>query len=191
MTQSIEGYPSVAGATVSIRRYPARALFNKEKRQEKREERKAVKDERKAVKEKLDEVIKPRPTFADRQEKAALRDKRVEENERVQKIVAERLREIHTLQSTENVVQLGSDLLYLGALSGIQLQIKDQLNDQKKVFTRWTVYGKHEQEFLGMAPTNRDVEFGGITISFLDGPTVTQELHYWDMVALLQQIQAP
>jgi predicted ester cyclase len=191
MTQSIEGYPSVAGATVSIRRYPAGALFNKEKRQEKREERKAVKDERKAVKEKLDEVIKPRPTFADRQEKAALRDKRVEENEKVQKEAAERLRAVHSGQPVESVVQLGSDLLYLSALSGMQLQIKDQLNDQKKVFTRWTVYGKHEQEFLGMAPTNRDVEFGGITISFLDGPEVTQELHYFDMVALLQQIQAP
>jgi predicted ester cyclase len=184
MTQSIQGYPSVAGASVSIRRYPAWALFNKEKRQEKREERKAVKN-------KLDEVIKPRPTFAERQEKAALRDKRVEENEKVQKEAADRLRAVHAGQPIESIVQLGSDLLYLSALSGMQLQIKDQLNDQKKVFTRWTVYGRHEQEFLGMAPTNRDVEFGGISISFLDGPKVTQELHCWDMVALLQQIQAP
>ena len=53
------------------------------------------------------------------------------------------------------------------------------------------MYAKHDQDFLGMAPTNREVEFGGMSISFIDEDKVTQELHYWDMVALLQQIQAP
>ncbi len=159
-------------------------MFNKEKRQEKRAERKAVK-------ETLDEAIKPRPTFAQRQEKVKLREKRVEENTKVQNIVADRLQNLHSGEGSENVVQLGSNLLYLDGLSGIRLQIKDQLNDRNKVFTRWTVYAKHDQDFLGMAPTNREVEFGGMSISFIDEDKVTQELHYWDMVALLQQIQAP
>ena len=101
------------------------------------------------------------------------------------------MQSLHAGEGTENVVQLGSNLLYLDALSGIRLQIKDQLNDRNKVFSRWTVYAKHDKDFLGMAPTNREVEFGGMSISFLDEDKVTQELHYWDMVALLQQIQAP
>ena len=39
--------------------------------------------------------------------------------------------------------------------------------------------------------TNRDVQFGGVSISFLNNDRITQEIHYWDMVVLLQQIQAP
>ena len=45
-----------------------------------------------------------------------------------------------------------------------------------------------------MAPTNRDVQFGGVSVSIPDRRErrkITQEIHYWDMVALLQQIQAP
>ncbi len=42
-----------------------------------------------------------------------------------------------------------------------------------------------------MAPTNRDVQFSGVSISLLTDDAVTQEVHFWDMVALLQQIQAP
>lgn len=159
-------------------------LFNKEKRQEK-------KAERKAVKESLDKVIKPRPTFAERQEKAALRDERLAENTKIQNVVTERLKGLHTGEAAENIAQLGSNLLYLDSLSGIRLQVNDQLNDRNKVFSRWTVYAKHDKDFLGMAPTNREVEFGGMSISFIDEDKVTQELHYWDMVALLQQIQAP
>lgn len=160
-------------------------MFNSEKRKEKREERKAVKA-------KLKESIKPRPTFAQRQEKTARREKRLEDNKRLHAVVADRIRGLHEGRGTDSVVQLGSELLYVGALSGVEVQIQDQVNEGNKCFTRWTVYAKHDKEFLGMAPTNRDVEFGGISITFLDHDlTVVQELHCFDMVALLQQIQAP
>ena len=159
-------------------------LFNKEKRQEK-------KAERQAVKETLDEAIKPRETFAVRQEKKARKEEREEKNAATFSLVTDRLQALHAGQGNQDVVQLGSDLLYLGALSGIRLMISEQVTDRQKVFSRWTVYAKHDKDFLGMAPTNRDVEFGGMSISFIDEGSVTQELHFWDMVALLQQIQAP
>lgn len=186
MTQSTEGYPSVAGATVSVRRYPAWDLFNKEKRQEKREERRAVK-------ETLDKEIQPRETFAVRQEKKARKEEREKASAKLFELVAKRLETLHAGGGSEHVAQLGSDLLYLGVLSNIRFQVHDQMNDRDKCMTRWTVYAKHDQEFLGMAPTNRDVEFGGVSISFFaeGGESIKQEMHYWDMVALLQQIQAP
>ena len=167
------------------RRYPDTELFNSEKRKEKREERKAVKA-------KLKEEIKPRETFAQRQEKAERRKKKLEENERIHSAVSERLQAIHSGAGHENVVQLGSELLYVDSLSDIRLQITDQLNDGGKTYSRWTVHAKHAKDFLGMAPTNREVEFGGISITFTDDDDkVVQELHCFDMVALLQQIQAP
>jgi hypothetical protein len=159
-------------------------LFNKEKRQEKRERREAVKAE-------LKEQIKGRPTFAVQQERLERKEKREQEAATREGIVAERLQQLHAGSAAADVVQLGSDLLYMPVLSGIQLQIHEQQSRKDKCFTRWTVYGRHDKDFLGMAPTNRDVKFGGVSVSFLDGDKITQEIHYWDMVALLQQIQAP
>jgi predicted ester cyclase len=159
-------------------------LFNKEKRQEKRERREAVKAE-------LAEQIKGRPTFAAQQASVDRKVKREAEAAEREGIVAERLQQLHAGSVSDEVVQLGSDLLYMPALSGIQLQIHEQQSKKDKCFTRWTVYAKHDKEFLGMAPTNRDVKFGGVSVSFLDGEKITQEIHYFDMVALLQQIQAP
>jgi predicted ester cyclase len=160
-------------------------LFNKEKRQEKKERRAAVKAE-------LKEQIKPRDTFELRQEKSARKEKREAAAAERESKVAERLIALHSGNSAGDVVQLGSDLLYLTALSDIQLQIHEQQSRSDKCFTRWMVYARHDKEFLGMAPTNRDVQFGGVSVSFLtENMTITQEAHYWDMVALLQQIQAP
>jgi predicted ester cyclase len=143
------------------------------------------------VKAELAEQIKGRPTFAAQQASVDRKTKREEEAAKREGIVAERLQQIHAGSASDEVVQLGSDLLYLPVLSGIQFQIHEQQSRKDKCFTRWTVYAKHDKEFLGMAPTNRDVKFGGVSVSFLDGEKITQEIHYFDMVALLQQIQAP
>jgi hypothetical protein len=178
-----EGYPSLDAATGSMRRYPARDLFNKEQRQEK-------KDRQKAVKAELKDKIQPRPTYAQRQQKIEKKAKREAKEAKREGAVTERLMGIHSGAPLNEVVQLGSDLLYLSVLSGMQLQINEQLSTGEKCFSRWTVYGRHEQEFLGMAPTNREVTFGGVSVSFLVDDKITQEIHYWDMVALLQQIQA-
>jgi hypothetical protein len=159
-------------------------LFDKEKRQEKRTKKEAVKAT-------LKEEIKPRETFAQRQEKSARRKNREEQAEHLQDLVAEQLKPVLGGEGTGQVVQLGSDLLYTQGLSGIHIQIQEQLVGKDKCFTRWQAFGKHDREFLGMAPTNRDVQFGGMSVSFLADEKVTQESHYWDMVALLQQIQAP
>jgi predicted ester cyclase len=159
-------------------------LFNKEKRQEKKERQARVKAE-------LKEQIVPRETFAVKQAKSERKEKREAAATEREGNVAERLIALHSGDSTGDVVQLGSELLYLGALSGIQLQIHEQQSRSEKCFTRWMVYGRHDKEFLGMAPTNRDVQFGGVSVTFLSGDKITQEMHYWDMVALLQQIQAP
>jgi SnoaL-like polyketide cyclase len=163
-------------------------VFSKEKR----EARKAAREHRAEVKADLKEKIKPRPTFAQRQETRERKSKREERQEARRRAVAEHLEAMHAGAGPGDVVQLGASLIYLTGLSAVQFRVMDQLaNKEDKTFTRWTVRGRHDKEFLGMAPTNRDVEFGGVSISVLNGDVVTQETHYWDMVSLLQQIQAP
>lgn len=159
-------------------------MFNKEKRQEKRERRQATK----AV---LDKQLKPRPTFAQKQEKTERQEKREAEANERQDLVAEHLKSVLVGNGPGEVVQLGSDLLYTQGISGLQLQVQEQQSSVEKCFTRWLLFGRHDADFLGMAPTNRDVQFGGVSVTFLSNKQLTQEFHYWDMVALLQQIQAP
>jgi predicted ester cyclase len=90
------------------------------------------------------------------------------------------------------LAQLGAELLYLPSLSNLQFVIHDQVSQPDKCYTRWTVHGRHDKEFLGIPPTNRDVQFGGVSVTFLgELDEITQEAHFWDVVALLQQIQAP
>ena len=160
-------------------------MFNKEKRQEKRERREAVKAE-------LEKQIKPRQTFGQIKESRERRDDRLGDSNEREVVVRDRLHALHAGQTDDTIANIGSELLYLSALSNMHVQIHDQLSKPTKCFTRWTVFGRHDKDFLGMAPTNREVSFGGVTVSFMEKgkTTITQEVHYWDMVALLQQIQA-
>ena len=159
-------------------------MFNKEKRQEKRARKEAVKAT-------LEEQIKPRATFAQRQQKTELAEKRQAERAAREGKVAEHLKAVLTGNGAGEIVQFGSELLYTQGLSNLHLQVQDQLSGPDKCCTRWQLYGKHDSEFLGMAPTNRDVQFSGVSITSMAEDKITQDFHYWDMVALLQQIQAP
>ena len=161
-------------------------MFNKEKRQQDKERREVVKKE-------LQHQIRPRQTFEQIRENKARRARKEERVQERETVVNTHLQALHTGQTEERPIpNIGSALLYLDGLSNIQFQINDQLSKADKCYTRWTIYGRHDKEFLGIAPTNRDVSFSGVTISFLDPKAITlsQELHYWDMVALLQQLQA-
>jgi predicted ester cyclase len=156
-------------------------MFNKQKRQE-----------AKANKEFLATKIKPRATFAQMQEKKAKVEQRESALQRSYNVAADHLREVHSTGRTDDVLQLGSDLLYLTALSGIQFKLEDQVGDIYHVASRWTAYGKHDGDFMGLAPTGRDITIAGLSLSTLSkgsSPRVTQEFHYWDVTAVLQQIQ--
>jgi predicted ester cyclase len=159
-------------------------VFNKEKREEKRQKAKETK-------EILQQQIRPRPTFEQKQKgMAKMTAVRAAEDE-VNSVVDERLNEIHSSGDTgSDVIQLGAQLYYLGSFSGLHLQIQEHVNGMERVVTRWTVRGKHDREFLGIPPTGREVSFGGTSLSFLNNKSVTQECHYWDVIGLLQQIQS-
>ncbi len=166
-------------------------VFNKEKRQAKQEKKQADRERRQEVKEQLSAQIKARPTHAMSMERKERRTSREETMEVRENMIADRLRAVHSgQQALGDVTQIGAELLYLSALSGMQMDVHDQMSRSDRASTRWTVHGRHDKEFLGMAPTNRTVRFGGTTVTYLDGENITQEAHYWDMVALLQQIQA-
>ena len=169
----------VGGDAAGRSRYPDHVFSRKERA------------EAKAVKEELSKIIKPRPTFEQRIKSKEKMKKAADEAEELYAIAAKQLEQTHSGNGTGDVTQLGSQLLYLDSLSAIQIRVQHHMADEKRIVTRWTVYGKHDRDFLGMEPTGRDVSFGGITESILTNDEVGQEFHYWDVVELLRQIQAP
>ncbi|MDQ3589387.1 MAG: ester cyclase [Actinomycetota bacterium] len=51
---------------------------------------------------------------------------------------------------------------YRVAFPNLQVDIEDQLAEEDKVVTRWTVRGTHSGEFLGLTPTGDEVTVSGI-----------------------------
>jgi len=76
------------------------------------------------------------------------------------------------------------------AFPDLVLEVHDQFGAGDKVVTRFTIRGTHEETFLGIAPTGRQVAFDGIAIDLMrDG----RRIDGWaqlDRLALLTQLGA-
>ena len=67
-------------------------------------------------------------------------------------------------------------------------EIKDQIGEGDKVFTRWAVRRRHTGDFMGIPPTGREVVMRGTyTVLFSDGKVVEQWAHT-DMLDFLRQL---
>ncbi len=53
---------------------------------------------------------------------------------------------------------------------------------------RWTATGRHEGEFLGMAPSGRTVSFHGIEVIRCSGGAVAERWGEWDEGGILTQL---
>lgn len=50
------------------------------------------------------------------------------------------------------------------AFPDIRFTIEDLITEDDKVVTRWTAQGTHDGEFLGIRPTGKQIQLGGIYI---------------------------
>jgi predicted ester cyclase len=79
---------------------------------------------------------------------------------------------------------------YRDALSGLRVTIDHQFTDGDFVATRSTLTGTHEGELMGTPPTGKDVSFGMLTISRIEGGRIAEEWEIADTVSLLGQVGA-
>ncbi len=69
-----------------------------------------------------------------------------------------------------------------------RLTIEDQITEGDKVVTRVTFRGTHRGEFMGIAPTGRFVEYGGIAIDRIENGKVVEGWHQADELGMLDQL---
>jgi steroid delta-isomerase-like uncharacterized protein len=79
---------------------------------------------------------------------------------------------------------------YRRAFADLTISIEHQFTEGDNVATRYTIRGRHEGELFGVAPTGRDVEFSGLTISRCRDGRIEEEWELVDSLGLLQQIGA-
>jgi steroid delta-isomerase-like uncharacterized protein len=65
-------------------------------------------------------------------------------------------------------------MAYRFAFPNLEVDVEDQLAEEGKVVTRWTVRGTHSGEFLGLAPTGDEVTVSGIEFDRIAGDRIDE-----------------
>jgi len=76
------------------------------------------------------------------------------------------------------------------AFPDLALEVHDIFGAEDKVVTRFTMRGTHRGAFLGIAPTDRRVQFDGIAIDVMRGGLRIDGWAQLDRLALLVQLGA-
>ena len=74
------------------------------------------------------------------------------------------------------------------AFQDLHCAIEDQIAEDDRVMTRWTIRGVHQGEFRGMAPTGEEIEINGIGIfRFSAEGKVVESWDSYDQFSLMRQ----
>jgi predicted ester cyclase len=66
--------------------------------------------------------------------------------------------------------------------------IEDLIAEGDKVVARWRSRATHQGDYMGIAPTGKEVEFTGISIYRIDGGKIAQSWSIEDQLGLMRQI---
>ena len=66
--------------------------------------------------------------------------------------------------------------------------IEDQIAEDDKVVTRWTMRDTHEGEFRGIAPTGKQISITGIGIFRFSDGKVVESWDNFDQLGMMQQL---
>jgi predicted ester cyclase len=76
------------------------------------------------------------------------------------------------------------------ALSDLHITNEDMIAEGDKVVTRWTMRGKHTGEWMGIAPTGKQVEGIGISIHRIAGGKIVEDWAVGDTLSVMRQLGA-
>lgn len=74
------------------------------------------------------------------------------------------------------------------AFTDFRLMIEDMVAEGDKVVIRWTIRGTHKGEYMGIAPTSKEVTYTGISIRRFEGGKIAEEWLELDTLGLMQQM---
>jgi steroid delta-isomerase-like uncharacterized protein len=78
--------------------------------------------------------------------------------------------------------------LYHSGFSDAKIDVEDVVASGDKVAVRWTGTGTHDGEFMGIEPTDREVEVVGFSVSQLEDGKIIESWGLFDAFGLMQQL---
>jgi steroid delta-isomerase-like uncharacterized protein len=76
----------------------------------------------------------------------------------------------------------------LAAFADVQCTVEDMVAEEDKVAIRWIWRGTHKGEYMGVAPTGKQVTITGISILRIVGGKIVEEWGESDMLGFMQQL---
>lgn len=95
----------------------------------------------------------------------------------------ERDQDIHGSEEAKQFVST-----FFDAFPDLNVTIEDEIAEGEKVVTRWTIHGTHQDELMGIAPTEKQIELQGITIHRIEGDKIVEEWERYDNLGMMQQL---
>lgn len=80
--------------------------------------------------------------------------------------------------------------LYVGAFPDMQIAVEDLVAEGDRCVWRFTARGTHTGDFMGIPPSGKQFQIGGVIISRFEGERWAEDWGLWDMFTMLQQIGA-
>lgn len=78
--------------------------------------------------------------------------------------------------------------MVFAAFPDLQTTIEDMIAERDKVAVRWTATGTHKGEFMGIAPTGKQVTMTGIDIERIAGGKIVETWGLNDVMGMMQQL---
>ena len=79
---------------------------------------------------------------------------------------------------------------YFTAFPDLQIMVEDILVDGDKVVCRWKARGTHNGSLMGISPSGRAVNVGGISIDRIVDGRLVEGWYEFDTLGMLQQVGA-
>ena len=77
---------------------------------------------------------------------------------------------------------------WLTPFADTSCQAEDMVAEGDKVAVRWTWKGKHTGEYMGVAPTGKQIKITGISILRIEGGKIVEEYAEIDNLGMMQQL---
>ena len=79
---------------------------------------------------------------------------------------------------------------FLAAFPDLRITVEDTVTEGDKIAARCTVRATHAGEGLGLAPTNREIEFTGLTIVRLENGKIAEAWNEFDFMKMYAEVGA-
>jgi steroid delta-isomerase-like uncharacterized protein len=81
--------------------------------------------------------------------------------------------------------------MLLGAFPDLSVRILRSVGDDTQACLHWEANGTHRGDFVGIAPTNRKIDFNGMSFVTVRDGKITEGWDCWDYGTLTTTLSAP